>query len=293
VVDVRPRPVRLTRELPVLSLNTNMSALMASRYLGQTESALAITRARLSSGLRVNSARDDAAGLAISERLMAQIRGTDVAARNANVAISMAQIGDSAVGAVVDALQRMNELAVDAADVNMTTNERTAAEAEFDLLQADVANLVANTEYDGTTLLATNFQMAFQVGPNAGQTIQVAVDGLSTSFASLPGGGSLASLTLSSDSNATTAIARIAEALSIATGVQAQWGAVQNRFDSVVSQLESSSLILTEARGRIVDADMAVEASNLARLLLLQDSAAAMLAQANVQRRQVLSLLLS
>ena len=293
MVDVRPRPVRLTRELPVLSLNTNMSALMASRYLGQTESALAITRARLSSGLRVNSARDDAAGLAISERLMAQIRGTDVAARNANVAISMAQIGDSAVGAVVDALQRMNELAVDAADVNMTTNERTAAEAEFDLLQADVANLVANTEYDGTTLLATNFQMAFQVGPNAGQTIQVAVDGLSTSFASLPGGGSLASLTLSSDSNATTAIARIAEALSIATGVQAQWGAVQNRFDSVVSQLESSSLILTEARGRIVDADMAVEASNLARLLLLQDSAAAMLAQANVQRRQVLSLLLS
>lgn len=293
MADVRPRPVLLTWELPVLSLNTNMSALMASRYLGQTESALAITRARLSSGLRVNSARDDAAGLAISERLLAQIRGTDVAARNANVAISMAQIGDSAVGAVVDALQRMNELAVDAADVNMTANERTAAEAEFDLLQADVANLVANTEYDGTTLLATNFQMAFQVGPNAGQTIQVAVDGLSASFASLPGGGSLASLTLSSDSNANTAIARIAEALSIATGVQAQWGAVQNRFDSVVSQLESSSLILTEARGRIVDADMAVEASNLARLLLLQDSAAAMLAQANVQRRQVLSLLLS
>lgn len=292
MVDVRPRPVRLTRELPVLSLNTNMSALMASRYLGQTESALAITRARLSSGLRVNSARDDAAGLAISERLMAQIRGTDVAARNANVAISMAQIGDSAVGAVVDALQRMNELAVDAADVNMTTNERTAAEAEFDLLQADVANLVANTEYDGTTLLATNFQMAFQVGPNAGQTIQVNVDGLSAGFAGLPGGG-LAGLSLSSTSNATTAMASIAEALSIATGVQAQWGAVQNRFDSVVSQLESSSLILTEARGRIVDADMAVEASNLARLLLLQDSAAAMLAQANVQRRQVLSLLLS
>lgn len=293
MADVRLRPVRLTRELPVLSLNTNMSALMASRYLGQTESALAITRARLSSGLRVNSARDDAAGLAISERLLAQIRGTDVAARNANVAISMAQIGDSAVGAVVDALQRMNELAVDAADDNMTVVERNAAKAEFELLQADVANLIVNTEYDGTALLDTSFQMAFQVGPNAGQTIQVTVEGLSASFGAAPNVTDSTELNLNSAATSSTAMARISDAISFASGIRAQWGAVLNRFESVVSQLESSSLILTEARGRIVDADMAAEASNLARLLLLQDSAAAMLAQANAQRRQVLSLLLS
>ena len=279
--------------MPVLSLNTNMMALTASRYLAQTESALAITRARLSSGLRINSARDDAAGLAISERLLAQIRGTDVAARNANVGISMAQIGEDAVGSVVDALQRMSELATEAAT---DLADRALLEVEFDQLQAEVAALVADTEYDGTKLLDAAQSISFQVGPNAGQTITVNTTDLSA-FADLA--GSFALLTLSNPSDptdttfASSAIDDLEPMLNAALSAQAQWGAVQNRFENVVSQLESSSLTLTEARGRIVDADMAAEASNLARLLLLQDSTAAMLAQANAQRRQVLSLLLS
>lgn len=270
--------------MPVLSLNTNMMALTASRYLAQTESALAITRARLSSGLRINSARDDAAGLAISERLLAQIRGTDVAARNANVGISMAQIGEDAVGSVVDALQRMSELAIEAATASA---DRALLEVEFDQLQAEVAALVADTEYDGTNLLNNTSAAAIQVGPNAGQTVTITNTNLTAMSVTV------GTLSLADAATSSAAITSLASELTTALSAQAQWGAVQNRFENVVSQLESSSLTLTEARGRIVDADMAAEASNLARLLLLQDSTAAMLAQANAQRRQVLSLLLS
>lgn len=271
----------------MLSLNTNMMALVARRSWAQTESALAITTARLSSGLRINSARDDAAGLAISERLLAQIRGTDVAARNANDAVSMAQVGESAVGSVVDALQRMNELAVQAASFS-SSEDRALLEVEFDQLQAEVADLVADTEYNGTTLLDNTNAAAIQVGPNAGQTVTITNTSLSAMSATV---GAL-SLTDGTGALAAAAITSLATALTTATSAQASWGAVQNRFDSVVSQLQSSSLTLTAARGRIVDADIATELSNRARLLVLRDSAVAMLAQANAQPQRVLSLLL-
>ena len=272
----------------MLSLNTNMMALVARRSWAQTESALAITTARLASGLRINSARDDAAGLAISERFLAQIRGTDVAARNANDAISRAQMGESATGSVVSALQRMNELAVQAANGTLTSGDRALLEVEFDQLQADVADLVADTQYDGKTLLDNADSAAIQVGPNAGQTVSVTNTNLSTMSTTV---GAL-SLTDGTGALATAAMSALQTALTTATSAQASWGAVQNRFDSVVSQLQSSSLILTAARGRIVDADIATETSNRARLLVLQDSAVAMLAQANARPQMVLSLLL-
>jgi flagellin len=274
--------------LPVLSLNTNMMALVARRSWAQTESALAVTTARLSSGLRINSARDDAAGLAISERLLAQIRGTDVAARNANDAVSMAQIGESAAGSVVDALQRMNELAVQASNGTLTSSDRALLELEFDQLQAEVADLVADTAYDGTKLLNNANSADIQVGPNAGQTVTVTRTDLS-GMSSTVGALSVAGAT---GASASAAITALESALTTATSAQASWGAVQNRFDSVVSQLQSSSLILNAARGRIVDADIATETSNRARLLVLQDSAVAMLAQANARPQMVLSLLL-
>ena len=265
----------------MLSLNTNMIALVARRSWAQTESALAITTARLASGLRINSARDDAAGLAISERLLAQIRGTDVAARNANEAVSMAQMGESATGSVVGALQRMNELAVQAANGTLTSSDRALLEVEFD-------QLVADTEYDGASLLNNTNAAAIQVGPNAGQTVTITNTNLSTLSATV---GAL-SLADGTGALATAAITALQTELTTATSAQASWGAVQNRFDSVVSQLQSSSLILTAARGRIVDADIATETSNRARLLVLQDSAVAMLAQANARPQMVLSLLL-
>jgi flagellin len=274
--------------LALLSLNTNMMALMARRSWLQTEAALAVTTARLSSGLRINSARDDAAGLAISERLLAQIRGTDVAARNANDAVSRTQMGESATGSVVDALQRMNELAVQAANGTLTSADRALLEVEFDQLQAEVADLVSDTAYDGTTLLDNANSVAIQVGPNAGQTVSVTntnLSALSTAVGAL-------SLTDGTGALATAAISTLSTQLTNATSAQASWGATLNRFDSVVSQLQSSSLILTAARGRIVDADIATETSNRARLLVLRESAVAMLAQANAQPQRVLSLLL-
>jgi flagellin len=274
--------------LALLSLNTNMMALMARRSWLQTESALAVTTARLSSGLRINSARDDPAGLAISERLLAQIRGTDVAARNANDAVSRAQTGESATGSVVGALQRMNELAVQAANGTLTSDDRALLEVEFDQLQAEVADLVSDTAYDGTTLLDNANTAAFQVGPNAGQTVNVTntdLSALSTTVSAL-------SISDGTGALATAAQSALDAALTTATSAQASWGATLNRFDSVVSQLQSSSLILTAARGRIVDADIATETSNRARLLVLQESAVAILAQANAQPQRVLSLLL-
>ena len=272
----------------MLSLNTNLMALTARRYWAQTESALAVTTARLSSGLRINSARDDAAGLAISERLLAQIRGTDVAARNANDAVSRAQMGESASGSVLDALQRMNELAVQASNGTLTSSDRALLQVEFGQLQAEVSDLVSNTAYDGTKLLNNADSGAIQVGPDPGQTVNVT----NTNLSSLSTTVSALSISDGTGALATAAMSALDTALTTATSAQATWGAALNRFDSVVSQLQSSSLILTAARGRIMDADIATETSNRARLLVLQESAVAMLAQANAQPQRVLSLLL-
>lgn len=272
----------------MLSINTNMMAVTARRYWMATESALAVTTARLASGLRINSARDDPAGLAISERLLAQIRGTDVAARNANDAISRAQVGESASGSVVGVLQRMNELAVQASNGSLTSADRALLEVEFDQLQAEVTDLVLTTKYNGATLLNNADSAAFQVGPDADQTVTVSNTDLA-GLATTVGGLSLADGT---GALATAANAALATALTTATTAQAAWGATQSRFDSVFSNLQSSSISLTVARGRIVDADIATEAANRSRLLVLQDAATAMLAQANARPQSVLSLLL-
>ena len=276
------------QERAVLSINTNMMAVTARRYWMATESALAVTTARLASGLRINSSRDDPAGLAISERLLAQIRGTDVAARNANDAISRAQVGESASGSVVGVLQRMNELAVQASNGSLTSADRSLLEVEFDQLQAEVTDLVSTTKYNGTTLLNNTDSTAFQVGPDPGQTVTISNTDLA-GLATTVGGLSLADGT---GALATAANAALATALTTATTAQAAWGATQSRFDSVFSNLQSSSILLTVARGRIVDADIATEAANRSRLLVLQDAATAMLAQANARPQSVLSLLL-
>jgi flagellin len=272
----------------MLSFNTNQMAVTAQRSLWSTTSALQVTSARLASGLRINSARDDPSGLAISERLLTQIRGTDMAMRNANDAISRAQVGESATGSLVEALQRMNELAVQASNGSLTSADRSLLEVEFNQLQDEVADLISNTAYGGVTLLDNADSADIQVGPDAGQQVTLSntdLSALASNVATLSladGDGTLAGL-------ANTALT---SALDAATSAQASWGAAQNRFDAVVSNLESSSVILSLARGRIVDADMAAETANQSRLLLLQDSALAMLAQANARPQSVLSLLL-
>lgn len=272
----------------MLSVNTNSMALTAQRSLWSITSALQVTNARLASGLRINSARDDPSGLAISERLLSQIRGTDAAVRNANDAVSRAQVGESATGSLVEALQRMKELAVQASNGTLTGADRDLLEVEFDQLQAEVTDLVADTAYDGAKLLDNADSAIFQVGPDAGQTVSLSNTNLSA-LASNVAGLSLADGT---GALATAANAALDAELDTAALAQASWGAAQSRFEAVVSGLQDSSVILTTARGRIVDADIAAETANQSRLLLLQDSALAMLAQANARPQTVLSLLL-
>jgi flagellin len=272
----------------MLSFNTNQMAVTAQRSLWSTTSALQVTNARLASGLRINSARDDPSGLAISERLLTQIRGTDMAMRNANDAISRAQVGESATGSLVDALQRMNELAVQASNGSLTSADRSLLEVEFDQLQDEVADLISNTAYGGVKLLDNADNADIQVGPDAGQRVTLS----NTDLSALASNVASLSLADGTGALATAANTALATALDTATSAQASWGAAQNRFDAVVSNLESSSVILSIARGRIVDADMAAETANQSRLLLLQDSALAMLAQANARPQSVLSLLL-
>ncbi|MFN9279827.1 MAG: flagellin [Betaproteobacteria bacterium] len=270
------------------SLNTNMAAVTIRRYWMTTESALQTTTARLSSGLRINTARDDPAGLVVSERILAQIKSMDAAVRNANEGISRAQVGESAVGTMVSNLQRMKELAVQASNGTLTGADRAILQEEFSQLQASVKDLVSNTDHDGASLLDNANSAAFQVGTRPGQTVRVD----NTDLSSMATTVTARSLAEGTGALATAANAALDTALETATSAQASWGAMLSRFDSVVSQLETASSALTAARGRIVDADFAAETANRSRLLLLQDSATAMLAQANARPQLVLNLLL-
>ena len=276
----------------MLSLNTNLQTLRIQRYWTATESALATTTERLSSGLRINSARDDAAGLAISMRLEAQIRGMNVAARNASEAISMAQTAESGVSAIGDVLQRMRELAVQASNATLTSSDRAILQLEVDTLQDEVASLVSGTASNGRTLLNNASSAAIQVGANPGETVTVQNSNLSALTGA--GAGSVTVLTVTGNdaTNATSAIQTLDSAIGSVASALGQWGAAQNRLDSVVSNLQSRTVIFGAARGRVVDADFAAETSNRARLLILRDSAVAMLAQANTYPQRVLQLLL-
>ncbi|MFO0511518.1 MAG: flagellin [Gammaproteobacteria bacterium] len=269
-------------------MNTNMAAVTIRRYWMTTESALQTTTARLSSGLRINTARDDPAGLVVSERILAQIKSMDAAVRNANEGISRAQVGESAVGTMVSNLQRMKELAVQASNGTLTGADRAILQEEFSQLQASVKDLVSNTDHDGASLLDNANSAAFQVGTRPGQTVRVD----NTDLSSMATTVTALSLADGTGALATAANAALDTALETATSAQASWGAMLSRFDSVVSQLETASSALTAARGRIVDADFAAETANRSRLLLLQDSATAMLAQANARPQLVLNLLL-
>lgn len=272
----------------LFSLNTNLMALTARRSWAAAEAGLAVTSLRLATGLRINSARDDPAGLVISERLLAQIRGSDTAVRNANEAISRAQVGETATASVVTNLQRMRELAVQAANGSLTLSDRALLEVEFDQLQADVASVISGTRYNGAALLDNSNSLAIQVGPNPGQTVSLTHTNLKPLSVSV----NALSLTDSTGDLAAAAQLALDDALTTAGGARAAWGATISRFDSVVSQLQDTSTALTVARGRIMDADFAAETAKQAKLLLQRDSAIAMFTQANAQPRQVLSLLL-
>ena len=280
-------------------INTNLNSLNAQRNTSTSQSSLAVSMQRLSSGLRVNSSKDDAAGLAIAERMSTQVRGMNVAIRNANDGISLAQTAEGALGKVTDALQRMRELGVQARNATNTTDDKTSIDKEFGELSKEIQRVLGGTTFNGKAVLATDAgTQTFQVGANT--TTNDSVDVLTTNLTAnsditgVAGTDNVGAgrAVLTGDATAiATVIDNIDKALKTVSGERANLGASQNRFDAVTSNLSISVENQSAARSRIMDADYASETANLSRSQILQQAGMAMIAQANQQPQQVLSLL--
>jgi len=269
-------------------INTNIPALVAQRSLAKTSTEMATALQRLSTGLRINSSKDDAAGLAIAVRITAQIRGYDQAVRNAGDGISLAQTAEGGMDGITSSLQRMRELAVQSANYSNTTADRQAIDAEFTQLKTEIDRVATQTKFNTKALLDGTFTAAdFQVGPNTGETITVAaISGLGSVALGLTTGTNVQSVP-----NANAAITAIDAALNTVTSTRANIGASINRFEQTISNLRVTVESLQTSRSRVQDADFAAETAALTRLQILQQSGTAVLAQANAIPRSVLSLL--
>ncbi|MFN5046458.1 flagellin [Roseateles sp.] len=281
-------------------INTNINSLNAQRNTNSAQLSLSTSMQRLSSGLRVNSAKDDSAGLAIAERMQAQVRGMNVAMRNANDGISLAQTAEGALGKVSDSLQRMRELAVQARNATNTTDDKTSLDKEFGELAKEIQRVLGGTTFNGRAILATSAAgtQTFQVGANT--TTSDVVDVVTTDMTAntdiknVAGddiNGTNRKSLIETAANIKTVIDNIDTAINTVNGERATLGASQNRFDAVIANLQVSVENQSAARSRIMDADYASETANLARAQILQQAGNAMIAQANQMPQQVLSLL--
>ena len=271
-------------------INTNLAALNTSRNLSSSQMAVGQAVQRLSSGLRVNSAKDDSAGLAIAERFNSQIKGMNVAIRNANDAVSLAQTAEGALSKVSDMLQRMRELAVQSANATNSASDRTNLDGEYDQIGSEITRTLAGTSFNGTNMLGANAgTLTFQVGAGttANDTIAITttrMDNHATMTAVSTGSITTAAL-------ATASITALDAAIDLVTTERSSYGASQNRFESAIGVLQVSAENSAASRSRIVDADYATETAALSRAQVLQQAGTAMLAQANQLPNQVLTLL--
>jgi flagellin len=277
------------------TINTNIASLNAQRNLNSSQSSLATSMQRLSSGLRVNSAKDDAAGLAIAERMNAQVRGMNVAIRNANDGISLAQTAEGALSKVGDSLQRMRELAVQARNSTNSSSDKDSLNKEFAQLQAEITRVLGGTTFNGKHILGADATaLNFQIGANtsAEDMITVSTSDMSTDTVITAATGSTAVIDATADASAIgTVIDNIDAALDEVNDTRATFGATQSRFDAVISNLQQAAENQAAARSRIMDADFAAETANLSRAQILQQAGTAMVAQANQLPQQVLRLL--
>ncbi|MCR8921384.1 flagellin [Dasania sp. GY-MA-18] len=259
---------------------TNVASLNAQRNLTKSGNSLATSLQRLSSGLRINSAKDDAAGLQISNQLTSQIRGMTVAARNSNDGISLAQVAEGAMDEVTNIFQRMRELAVQAANGTNSTNERTALNAEYAALASEVDRIASTTRFGNTNLLTGSLDTTLQVGDKAGETIALSIAAIANV------GGSLGT-----SAAAATAMTSLTAAIQAIDAQRGKLGAIQNRLESTIANTNSIIENASAARSRIRDADFAVETANLTRAQILQQAGTSVLSQANAIPQGVLSLL--
>jgi len=278
-----------------LSINTNIASLNAQRNLSQSQSSLATSMQRLSSGLRINSAKDDAAGLAIAERMNAQVRGMNVAVRNANDGISLAQTAEGALSKVGDSLQRMRELAVQSRNATNSSSDKDSLNKEFSQLQSEITRVLGGTSFNGKAMLgAAATALTFQVGANT-----TANDTITVTTTDMTQASQITAVTASTaviDNTATggaidTVINNIDTAIDNVNNTRATFGATQSRFDAIISNLQQGVENQSAARSRIMDADFATETANMSRSQILQQAGTAMVAQANQLPNSVLSLL--
>lgn len=284
-----------------MTINTNMQSLNAQRNLATSQSSLSLSMQRLSSGLRVNSAKDDAAGLAIAERMNSQVRGMNVAIRNANDGISMSQTVEGALGKVTDSLQRMRELAVQSANATNSDADKDSLDKEFGELSKEIQRVLGGTTFNGKHVLGVDAAThTFQVGANTSSndtiditTTDMTADATLTVVAGTDNtGAGRAVIDSTVDATAIRGVMdNIDTALDTVNSQRAIMGASQSRFDSVIASLQVNVENQSAARSRIMDTDFAQETANLSRANILQQAGNAMVAQANQLPQQVLSLL--
>jgi len=283
------------------TINTNIVSLNAQRNLNASQSSLATSMQRLSSGLRVNSAKDDAAGLAIAERMNTQVRGMNVAIRNANDGISLAQTAEGALGKLGENLQRMRELTVQGRNATNSSSDKDSLNKEFEQLASEMWRIMNATTFNGKPILAdaSGLAQTFQIGANTSTNDSIAINALDLTtdptMAAIVGTGTApfpATIDNTADFAALgTVIDNIDAALDFVNNTRATYGAIQSRFDAVISNLQVAVENQTAARSRIMDADFAQETSNMSRAQILQQAGNAMVAQANQLPQQVLALL--
>jgi flagellin len=278
-----------------LSINTNIQSINAQRNLDQSQGSLATSMQRLSSGLRINSAKDDAAGLAIAQRMNAQVKGMNVAIRNANDGISLAQTAEGALSHVSDSLQRMRELAVQARNSTNSSSDKDSLNKEFQQLQSEIQRVLGGTTFNGKAMLGKDAtKLDFQIGANttSNDTVSITTTNMTTDSKITAVTGSTTVIGASATAGAIgTVIDNIDKAIDDVNDTRATFGASESRFDSIISNLQSGVENQSAAQSRIMDTDFAAETANMSRAQVLQQAGTAMIAQANQLPQQVLSLL--
>lgn len=270
-----------------LYVNTNISSLNAQRQLMTSGNGLDQAFERLSSGFRINSAADDAAGLQIASRMTSQIEGLNQAVRNANDGISLAQTAEGALQEMTTALQRIRQLAIQSQNGINSGEDRDALQKEVSALKDEISRIANDTTFANQELLTGGFSADFLVGANAGQTITLALPGDAFDVSGLGIDG----LNINTVGGASVALSALDAALATVNESRADLGAVQNRFQSTIRNLSNISENVTAARSRIQDADYAKETANLTKFQIVQQASTTILSQANQRPQAALSLL--
>lgn len=272
-----------------LFVNTNVSSLNAQRQLINSGKSLDTAFQRLSSGLRINSAADDAAGLQISNRLTSQIQGLDQAIRNANDGISLAQVAEGAMDEITSALQRIRVLSVQSQNGINSSSDRLALQKEVSALKAEISRIANTTQFGGVKILDGKYSSTFLVGANAGQSISVNISRVGGGYGT--SGLKLANISIATLAGASTALTAIDSAINAIDAKRADLGAIQNRFQSTIRNLSNIVENVSSARSRIRDTDFAKETAELTRAQILQQASTTILAQSNQRPQSALSLL--